>query len=350
MQVDVLAHQGHLHAVAGVVHAVEQPVPLGPVHVPEGQGEALDEERVQPLAVQGRRHLVDAGGVLALDDRGGVDVAHEGDLALDALGQGPVGAQHQGVGLDANAAQRRHRVLGGLGLELAGRAQEGDERDVHEGHVLPSQVGAHLAGGLQEGLGLDVAHRAADLGDDDVGRAAPGAGGGLSPHDALDLVGDVRNDLDGVPEVLPAPLLGNDGGVDLPGGGVGGAGEVNVQEALVVADVQIGLGAVLGDEDLPVLERVHGAGVDVDVGVELLHDHVQAPGPQQPAQAGGRQPLSQRGDDAPGDEDVPGGVGRASTRTRAVGAHGPPTKQVRRLGRCARTAPAPVTPLPGRPR
>jgi hypothetical protein len=35
-------------------------------------------------------------------------------------------------------------------------------------------------------------------------------------------------------------------------------------------EVEIGLSAVVGDEDLTVLERVHGARIDVDVGVELL--------------------------------------------------------------------------------
>jgi len=40
-------------------------------------------------------------------------------------------------------------------------------------------------------------------------------------------------------------------------------------EALVVAQVEVGLGAVLGNEHLPVLEGAHRAGIDVDVRVEL---------------------------------------------------------------------------------
>ena len=40
----------------------------------------------------------------------------------------------------------------------------------------------------------------------------------------------------------------------------GVAREVLVDEALVVADVEVGLGAVLGDEDLAVLERAHRPG------------------------------------------------------------------------------------------
>ena len=45
---------------------------------------------------------------------------------------------------------------------------------------------------------------------------------------------------------------------------------VDVGEALVVAQVEVGLRAVLGDEHLAVLERAHRARIDVDVRVELL--------------------------------------------------------------------------------
>jgi hypothetical protein len=47
---------------------------------------------------------------------------------------------------------------------------------------------------------------------------------------------------------------------------------VLVDEPLVVAEVEIGLSAVLGHEHLAVLERIHGPRVDVDIGVQLL-DH-----------------------------------------------------------------------------
>ena len=52
--------------------------------------------------------------------------------------------------------------------------------------------------------------------------------------------------------------------------------QVLVDEALVVPEVEVGLAAVLGDEDLAVLARVHGARVDVDVGVELAHGDPEA--------------------------------------------------------------------------
>ena len=131
---------------------------------------------------------------------------------------------------------------------------------------------------------------------------------GLQAHAALDLVGDVRDDLHGVAEVLAAALAGDDLRVDLAGGDVRGLAQLDVEEALVVADVEVGLGAVVGDEDLAVLERVHRARIDVQVRVELLHDDAQAPRREQIAQAGGGQALAQRRNDTSGHEDVLGGV------------------------------------------
>ena len=71
-----------------------------------------------------------------------------------------------------------------------------------------ADVLADLAGGFEERLGLDVADGAADFGDDDVGGVL--ALGGQA-HAALDLIGDVRDDLDGVAEVFAAAFLGDDG-------------------------------------------------------------------------------------------------------------------------------------------
>ena len=40
-------------------------------------------------------------------------------------------------------------------------------------------------------------------------------------------------------------------------------------EALVVAEIEIGLGAVVGDEHFAVLIRRHRAGIDIEIGIEL---------------------------------------------------------------------------------
>ena len=165
--------------------------------------------------------------------------------------------------------------------------------------VVAADVVADLTGRLQEGLRLDVADGAADLVDDDVVARL-----GHAEHALLDLVGDVRDDLHALAQVVAAALLGDDRRVDLTGRHIGAGRQGAVEEALVVTDVEVGLGAVVGDEDLAVLERVHRPGVDVEIRVELLHRHGQPARDEEAAEARCRQALAEGGGNASGDEDV----------------------------------------------
>ena len=76
-----------------------------------------------------------------------------------------------------------------------------DQRQVDVDAAAAAQLDADLADRLEERQRLDVADRAADLDHADVGVA------GAQADAALDLVGDVRNDLHGRAEVVAAPLL-----------------------------------------------------------------------------------------------------------------------------------------------
>ena len=51
---------------------------------------------------------------------------------------------------------------------------------------------------------------------------------------------------------------------------------LRADEALVMAEIEIGLGAVIGDEHFAVLERAHGAGIHIDVGIQLEHGDFEA--------------------------------------------------------------------------
>jgi hypothetical protein len=177
---------------------------------------------------------------------------------------------------------------------------------VDEQAVAPPDVHGELADGLQERQRLDVADGSADLRDDHVDvRGLPDEADPL-----LDLVRDVRDDLHRAAQVVPAALALDDGVVDAARGDVRGARRVRRRVALVVAQVEVGLRAVLGHEDLAVLVGRHRARVDVDVRVELLQADRQPAGDEDAPDRGGRDALAQRGHDAAGDEDVlgPGGV------------------------------------------
>ena len=85
--------------------------------------------------------------------------------------------------------------------------------------ILAALLQADLPGRFQKGLALDISGGAADLGDDHVGIC-------LRSHmidKILDLLGDVRNDLHGLPQILSATLLVQHVPVDLAGGEIGPA-------------------------------------------------------------------------------------------------------------------------------
>ena len=247
----------------------------------------------------GLRHRVDVVGVERLDHGALAHIAEQRELAPLVLRDRTVGAAEQNVGLDADRAQFLDRVLGRLGLELAGAGDERQQRQVDVDRVVARQVVAELPDRLEERQALDVADRAADLAQHEVVALVAVA------DELLDGVGDVRDDLDGGAEIVAAPLLGEDVLVDAAGGDVVLAGRRTAGEALVVPEVEVGLGAVVGDEDLAVLVGRHRARIDVEIGVELAQPDLVAARLQQRAERCGCETLAEGGDHAAGDEDVP---------------------------------------------
>ena len=120
----------------------------------------------------------------------------------------------------------------------------------------------------------------------------------------LDFIGDVRNYLHRLAEVIAAALFGDDGFVDAAGGPVMVAREMRGGETLVVAEIEIGFGAVVGDENFAVLIRRHRAGINVQVGIALLEGDAEAAAFQQAAHRSRRNAFSERRNHAAGNEDV----------------------------------------------
>src|SRR5215472_1269091 len=108
----------------------------------------------------------------------------------------------------------------------------------------------------------------------------------------------MRNDLDGAAEIVAAALLVYHRTVDLASRHVVEPRQIFIDEAFVVAEVEICLGTIFGDEDLAVLVRVHRTGVHIDVRIEFLDADRDAAALQQPAERRGCYALAERRDDA----------------------------------------------------
>ena len=154
--------------------------------------------------------------------------------------------------------------------------------------VVARQLVLELADRLEERQALDVAYRAADLDQHEVVVVVAGK------DEVLDGIGDVRHHLDGRAEIIAAPLLGQDVLVDAPGGDVVGLGGRPPREAFVMAEIEIGLGAVIRHEDFAVLIRRHRAWIEVEIGVELAKPNLVTAGLKQGAQSCRCQTLTER--------------------------------------------------------
>ena len=119
------------------------------------------------------------------------------------------------------------------------------------------------------------------------------------------------NDLDRFPQVIAAPLFGDNGFVDPPGSAVVLTAHPGMAETLIMAKVKVGLGAVIGDEDFAMLKWAHRSRIDIQVRVQFQKRDLKSPRLKQTPNRGGGKTLTQRTDYTAGDKDV-------------FGAHGPP--------------------------
>ena len=282
----ILAHDGDGDFVPGVVATLDQIFPLAQIAFRRFPVQIFQNERVQAFEGETERHFVDERHGLGSHHGALLDVAEGGNLLLDLAAQGAFRAAEQNIGLDADAQQLLDRVLRGLGLQLLGGGNPRHQREVDKDRVLAAQFLTHLADGLEKRQRFDVAHRAADLDNGHVG-----AVGGHLADGVFDLVGHVGNHLNGLTQVVAASFLQNDLLVDAAGGQVVVARQDRVSEALIMAQIEVRLGPIVGDKDLAVLERRHGARIDVEVGVELHHIHAQAAAFKQAADGRSRQTL-----------------------------------------------------------
>ena len=186
----------------------------------------------------------------------------------------------------------------GLVFSSPARGDVRHQREVDEDALAARLVLAELADRLEERQPLDIADRAADLAQHEIDLGVADA------EEVLDLVGDVRDHLDGLAEVVAATLFLQHVGIDAAGRhGVGLAG-MDAGEAFVVAEVEVGFRPVVGDEDLAMLEGRHRAGIDIEVGVELAQPYREAARLKECPEGCRSEALAERRHDAAGDENV----------------------------------------------
>ena len=114
-----------------------------------------------------------------------------------------IGAANDHIGGDPHAPQLHYRMLGRLGLHLAGGANMRQQRDMDVQHIIAANILAHLANSFEERQPFNIANCAANFDDHDIGVGLTCDCG----DPAFDLIGDMRDHLDRAAQIIAAALL-----------------------------------------------------------------------------------------------------------------------------------------------
>ena len=137
--------------------------------------------------------------------------------------------------------------------------------------VLTSLLQRNLSYSFKEGLGFNISYCAADFCNYHICVclfADP-------VNEFLNLVCYMGNNLHGRAEVFSASLFIKYIPVDLTGSQVGVFIQVLVNKALIMTEVKVGFGTVLGYIHLAMLKGAHRSGVNIDVRIQLLSRYLK---------------------------------------------------------------------------
>ena len=226
--------------------------------------ELAQDGSIDALGLHAHGHIIDAWHVFALNHTFEIDITERCHLLTHAIRQVLLGTEHEHIGLNTHTLHLLDRMLSRLGLKFVGSLEIRHIGEMHA-HRLVAKFPAKLTDGLKEWSTLDVANRTANLGDDEVELII------IAPHSMLDLVGDVRNHLNGLAKIVATTLTVDDGLVDPASSDRIVARCADASETLIVAKVEVGLHAIDSHIALTMLVWVERTRVDVDIWVELLY-------------------------------------------------------------------------------
>src|ERR1035437_5624168 len=249
------------------------------------------DQLIHPLALQHERHFVNGMvNVFFLDDRFERHVAEHGNFLAQFLVKRLLATPDEDVRHDADFAQLGDGLLRRFRFQFAGSLDVRNVGDVQKNCVVVAHFQREFADGFEKRQPFDVAGGAADFRDDDVSLGFFGE----NMDAVFDFVRDVRNDLHRLAEIFSFALVVQHGLINLAAREIVQPRQLDVREALVMAEVEVGLRAVVEHINFAVLIRRHRAGIHIEIRVELLQRALEAAIFEQRAERGGRQAFAER--------------------------------------------------------
>ena len=295
----IFANDGDIDLALGVEYAVGHVVPHGQIRFGRGRdAKSVEHRLIEPLAVIGQRCLIDGFEVRRRDHVFFAHVTEQGDFLAFFFGDRMLGAADQHIWLQADGAQFFDRVLCRLCFELTRGGDIGQEGEVHENTFAARTVLRKLADRFKEGQAFDIAHGTANLAEHEINFVI------ANFDEIFDLIGDMRDHLNGLAQIVAAALFLEHIGIDAARGDGIGVARGNARKPFVMSKIEIGFRAIVGDENLTMFKRAHRARIDVEIGVQLAQTYRIPTRLQKGAKSGGGKAFAKRRYYTAGDEYV----------------------------------------------
>ena len=263
-QFGIFANNRNINLTFGFAHRRQHLIPARQIRRRRVRyAKRIQDLAIQPLAVIGMRHLINRIDIARLYNRAFTHITKQPNLALFTIGNGPVAPAHQNIGLDADRTQFLDRVLGRFGFHLTGGGNEGKQGQMHENGLTARQIILQLTNGLEKGQSFNIAYRAANLAQHEIQIFH------IALDEGFDGIRHMRNDLHRTAQIIAAAFAFQNVAVNLSGRHIVAATGGHTGEALIMTQIKVCLGPIIGHIHLAVLIRAHRAGVYIEIRVKF---------------------------------------------------------------------------------
>ena len=142
---------------------------------------------------------------------------------------------------------------------------------MHIQGTLAANFRSQLTNGLNKGLRFNITHSTTDFHDSDIGTF------GTIHNAAFDFIGNMGNNLNRSPQEISATFAFEDLFVHFTRGKVVALGHASADKPLIMTQVKVSLSTIISNKYFTVLDRAHGAGIDVNIRIQFQHSYFKAP-------------------------------------------------------------------------
>lgn len=198
------------------------------------------------------------------------DVREHGNLIQQLLRDLTIYPAKDYIGLQAMPLEFLDTILERFSLELLDRIHPQDRGD-HSDQYVVLEFLLKLAHGFKKGEALAIAHRAADFNNNNILVFAK------VYKSLLNLIGQVRNKLDSLAEILTGFLFFDEFFVERARRADIHLADIDASNAFVVTKIEIGFRPVVAEKAFAVFTRSENSCVGVQIWVEFDEGDVVAP-------------------------------------------------------------------------